>query len=240
MMIAKRWWMVLLALFLMTPAMVICQDIPQGRHELGYASGPPDFPVEGDVFDKRTMTVKKLGRHIDMFRDYTKQAKGADLDRAFAEKIMVTVAIENRCRHCYGAHILFAQNHGVSKEKINCLTDLPRECFEPDEYAALRYARKWAQGEGKIDDPEIISELENYYSEKEIAWINEMIVMMCLANRSANTFDAFLYRMKGKPRPKQDGGVGSELVMSSLFLMVGTPVYIQTQIIKARLEKANP
>jgi alkylhydroperoxidase family enzyme len=241
-MINKSESMILCLVFfvlLTCPVIVHGESIPQGRHEIGYSSEPPEFPVQGDVFDKRTMTLKKLNRYNDLLLDYMKEAKGVNLGRGFAEEILVTVAVENRCRHCYKAHILFAQNHEVTRGKIDCLTDFPQECFEPEEYAALRYARAWAEGEGAVKDAAVIENVKKYYSEKEIAWINEMIVLMCLANRTANTADAFLSRLKGKPRPKDDGGIGSELVMSTLFVVVATPVYIQTQIIKAKLEKEH-
>jgi len=221
----------------MIPVIVFGHSIPQGRSELDYASNPPDFPVKGSVFDKRTITVKELGRHIKMMMEYGKEAGEVDLGRAFAEKIMLTVAIENRCRHCYAAHTTFARNHGVSEEFIKWAEDLPEDKLGPEEYAALRYARAWAEGEEQIADPGIIEKLDQYYSEEEIAWINEMIVLMCFANRTANTFDALLSRTKGKPRPRDDGGIGSELVLSGVFLMVAVPIEIYIKILNARLNK---
>ena len=48
---------------------------------------------------------------------------GRPFDNAFRERLMLTVAAENRCRYCQAAHGAFGRSAGLSREEVEAILD---------------------------------------------------------------------------------------------------------------------
>ena len=154
------------------------------------------------TFDKRIYTpatfllaVWDLIRHRD---DLRLAVRRRDVDRAFAEKLMLVVTEVNRCRYCQVAHTWAARNVGVTEQelldlRVGNFVGLPARGV-----AALQFAQHYAQQEGQYDQVawERVVELWGVEATRQIL---AYLRAISFGNLLGNTFDALLNRLRGRP-----------------------------------------
>ncbi len=135
---------------------------------------------------------------------------------------MVAVAQANACDLCTLAHRRWALAEGVTDEELAAIEDQDPKQFDRRTWAAIA----WAQARTRADlDPvpdELEAELARHYDEGEQADLEVVTQAMGVANRSANTFDALLERLRG--RPVAGSRVGDELALGSVVALSIPPV----------------
>ncbi len=135
---------------------------------------------------------------------------------------MVAVAEANSCRLCTMAHRRWALAEGVSDEELAAIEGDDPEAFDRRTWAAIA----WAQARTRADlgpvAEELEAELARHYDERERADLELVTRAMGLANRSANTFDALLGRLRG--RPVSGSRVGDELALGGIVALSVPPV----------------
>jgi len=144
------------------------------------------------------------------------------LDPAFREQIMLTVTQANRCRYCSYVHQEWAIRAGVSDEEIAQLENADPATFDRATWSALAYARALAEADfGQVSE-EISHEVAKYYPARGRRDIKTVALVMSIANRSANTVEAFGSRLRGVPGSES---LPAEIVITSALLAV-SPVLI--------------
>ena len=148
---------------------------------------------------KRIFTVssflESLGDTVrvlpECIRAYTGPGR---MDAAFREQIMLSISRMNDCRYCTAIHGAWAEKVGLDEEQRAALVDLEPGSFDRRTWVALAWARRLVDDDA-APDPDLETELRAHYSEREIAAIKAVAIAINLANRSGNTWDAFLERL---------------------------------------------
>ena len=120
--------------------------------------------------------------------------KGALIDRAFQERLMLTVTQVNGCRYCAYAHARMALAAGVAQADVDALAggDLPAS--PPAEIPALLYAQHWAET-GAKPDPETRQHVLETYGQAKTEAIELSMRLIRVGNLAGNTWDHLLYRV---------------------------------------------
>lgn len=182
------------------------------------AANTPRFAA----FRKRAYTLPQLGTQLRTLvarrRDISAIWQGR-IDPALREQIMIAVARVNGCRYCAFVHTRFAELEGVSDDELARLDGLDPAAFDRDEWLAIAYATALAEADfGSVDD-ELGSEIERRSGPQRSADIESVALAMTLANRTANTLDAFRSRLSGSPDP--EGRAFDEAVISAVLIATG-------------------
>lgn len=178
-------------------------------------------------FRKRTITTRQLiGDVLSLtpqtgiiYRVWLKH----EIDPGFREELMLAVSELNQCRYCTWAHHEWAQMVGVSDDELAHIEQLDPTGFDRKKWLAISYVRALVSANfGPIDEA-LVFEMQASYSTQEIKEIDIVARIMDIANRSANTWDALLSRLRGGPIAESH--VVDELVMSGAFL-IAAPIVV--------------
>jgi AhpD family alkylhydroperoxidase len=123
------------------------------------------------------------------------------LDPRLREEVMLAVAQANACRLCTLAHRRWALAEGVTDAELAALENQDPERFDRRTWAAIAWADARARASLGPVPAEFEDELTHYYSAAERDDLDLVTTVMTVANRSANTFDALLARLRGRPVP---------------------------------------
>ncbi len=130
---------------------------------------------------------------------------------------MLTVAQTNGCRYCSYVHQEWAIRTGVSDEEIAQLEGVAPATFDRTKWSALAYARALAEADfGQVPE-EISQEVAKYYTRGDRRNIETVARAMSIANRSANTVDAFRSRLRGAPVSES---LPAEIAITSALIAV--------------------
>jgi AhpD family alkylhydroperoxidase len=144
------------------------------------------------------------------------------LDPRLREEVMVAVAEANSCRWCAMAHRRWALAEGVTDAELAAIEGQDADRFDRRSWAAIA----WAQARSRTDlgpvPVELETELATHYDEGERADLELVTQAMGVANRSANTFDALLGRLRG--RPVAGSNLGDELAIGGVVALTIPPV----------------
>lgn len=158
------------------------------------------------------------GRHRDLAAIW----RGGRLDPRLREEVMLAVAEANACRWCTLAHRRWALSEGATDEELAAIEGHDPAQFDRRTWAAIAWAQSRTRTDlGPVADG-LEAELARYYDRDERADLDLVTRVMGLANRSANTFDALLARLRG--RPVAGSRVGDELVLGSVVALTIPPV----------------
>ncbi len=137
----------------------------------------------GDVrsLSRQRVEVRRLGR-------------GASIDKAFQERIMLAVTEVNGCRYCAYAHSRVALAAGLPKAEVEALAWGSFAEAPPEQVPALLYAQHWAESDTHPDAEARQAVLEIYGPEKTAA-IELAMRMIRMGNLLGNTGDYLLYRL---------------------------------------------
>ncbi|MHB1569183.1 MAG: carboxymuconolactone decarboxylase family protein [Solirubrobacteraceae bacterium] len=141
------------------------------------------------------------------------------LDPKLREEVMVAVAQANMCRWCSLAHRQWALAEGVSDSELAGLEELDAEKFDRRTWAAIAWADARTRADLGPVPVEFEDELARHYSPAERDDLDLVTTVMTIANRSANTFDALLARLRGRPIP-ESGLLGELLVGTGVALSI--------------------
>ena len=143
---------------------------------------------------------------------------------------MVAVAQANACRWCSLAHRQWALAEGVSDAELAALEDRDAEKFDRRTWAALAWADARTRADLGPVPVEFEDELARHYNSAERDDLDLVTTVMTIANRSANTFNALLARLRGRPVPE------SRLLDE---LLVGTGVALSIPLVAGYLARAR-
>lgn len=188
---------------------------------------PPASPFGG--FKKRTISVPEfvagvwsLGPELGTFyRVWVKE----EIDPGFREELMLAVSKLNGCRFCSWGHHEWASIAGVSDEELAKLEQLEPSGFNRRKWVAISYVRALVGRNFQRVQPELRRAMQHKYSPEEIRAIELIARVMDVGNRSSNTFDAMLSRLKGTP--SAESRLVDELVLSGVFLAVAPVVLLK-------------
>jgi AhpD family alkylhydroperoxidase len=123
------------------------------------------------------------------------------MDPKLREQVMLAVARANACRLCTMAHRSWALAEGVTDAALAALENHRPETFDRRTWAAIAWAEARAQADLGPAPVELEQELARHYDATERADLDLVTTAMTAANRSANTFDALLSRLRGQAIP---------------------------------------
>ncbi len=135
---------------------------------------------------------------------------------------MLAVAEANACRLCTLAHRRWALAEGVTDEELAAIEGHDPDRFDRRTWAAIAWAQARTQADAGPVPAELEAELARHYDERERADIELVTQAMGVANRSANTFDALLERLRG--RPVAGSRVGDEIAVGGVVALSIAPV----------------
>jgi AhpD family alkylhydroperoxidase len=131
--------------------------------------------------------------------------RGAAIDAAFRERLMLAVTEVNGCRYCSYAHARTALAVGLSQTDVEALARGEMEGAPPEQVPARLYARHWAETDAR-PDPDVRRRVLETYGETDTRHIELALRMIRVGNLMGNTADSLLYRFSlgrcGDARPE--------------------------------------
>ncbi|MFW5967489.1 MAG: carboxymuconolactone decarboxylase family protein [Persicimonas sp.] len=173
------------------------------------------------VYDKKLSSPVRLGRDlawlVGHLRDLVAIYGEEKLAPRLREAIMAGVAYENRCRWCAFMHSEWARKVGLSEEELREATELEPRALSPRERAVVEYARRRAAADfggptGARDEA-----FDDRLGPRLRELAETAARLMTTANLMANTFDALLSRLRG--RPVAGSRLVDEVVVGGLFAL---------------------
>jgi AhpD family alkylhydroperoxidase len=147
-----------------------------------------------------------------------------EMDPAFREELMVAIARQNDAPYCNWAHRTWAESMGASEQELAKIEASQLGALAGRKRAALEYVTALAAADFKRVPRELRARMESFYTQREIGHIELVAAVMDLVNRSANTYEAMLSRLQGKPGEKTR--ITDEMFFSSVFLTVAPPLVL--------------
>ncbi len=155
------------------------------------------------------------------------------LDPAFREELMVSVAAANTSRQCSFAHREWAKGEGLSLSELAAIEHKQPEALDARTWAAVAWAQAAARSHFRLAEvPAVIeANFRGRFSPQEQADIELVARTMTWMNRTSNTVDAALSRLRGEPVP--GGGVLRELTAVLIYALT-TPFVLVILSVKQR------
>jgi AhpD family alkylhydroperoxidase len=147
-----------------------------------------------------------------------------EIDPAFREELMLAVSRLNDCRYCSWAHQEWAHLSGSSDEELAQVEQLDPKGFNRKKWLAITYVRALVKRDFRGVQPELRRAMQHKYSPREIRAIELIARVMDIGNRSSNTWDAMLSRLRGVPAA--DSRIVDEIILSGLFLTAAPVVVV--------------
>ena len=172
-------------------------------------------------FRKRTITTREVvGNAVSLvpaigtiYKVWLKH----DIDPGFREELMLAVSELNHCRYCTWAHHEWAHMVGVSDDELAHVEQMDPTGFDRRKWLAISYVRALVSANFGPVDKALVREMKAKYTPVEIEEIEVVARIMDIGNRGANTWDAFVSRLRGGPVAETT--IFDELVMSGGFLI---------------------
>lgn len=120
--------------------------------------------------------------------------RGANLDPAFRERLMLAVTAVNGCRYCSYYHARQALVVGITPEEAEALAAGVLDACPPEQAPAVLYAQHWAENDGR-PDPAARARIVELYGSETTEAIELVLHTIRMGNMAGNTFDYVLYRL---------------------------------------------
>ena len=167
------------------------------------SESPQEAVTMFGLFRKRTFLVGDVVGHALGLVPYLLRAGRIwllrGMDPQFREEIMLAVSRVNGCRYCSYIHHEWALATGVPDDEIARLEGLEPKGFDRGRWVALA----WAQARSAADFGSAPDELDRAMHEQHELSVRKDVEavarIMTMVNRSANTMDALLERLRGEP-----------------------------------------
>jgi AhpD family alkylhydroperoxidase len=141
-----------------------------------------------------------------------------EIDAGFREELMLAVSKLNDCKYCAWGHHEWAHAAGISEDELDHIEHGDPEGINRAKWVAISYVVALVSSEYTHVPRELKREMQANYSKHEIKEIELVAKIMDVSNRGANTWDAMLSRLNGKPA--HDSHVLDEFVLSGVFWIV--------------------
>lgn len=179
--------------------------------------------VHNGVGPRKKRTISTLGFFGEVARKMSqspsiKAIYDGRLDEGFREELMVAVAFQNQAPYCNWGHRTWASLAGISDEELGKIEEQDFDELDPKVAAAVTYVRTLVSSDWQDAPRELRHQMHEHFTWKEIEDIELIARAMDVSNRAANTWDAMLSRLQG--RPIGDSDLLSEIFFSYLFLCV--------------------
>ncbi len=171
------------------------------------------------TFNTLISDVKDL---LSNAKNFATAKKKKLISKSFREKIMLVTTAVNGCVYCAWYHAILSVKSGINRDEINKLLKLQFNTDADDyETLALLYAQHYAET-NKNPEKEMTQKLYSFYGNEVARAIILYIKAIYFGNLSGNTFDAFLYRLKGIKAP------GSSVLFEFVFFILSAPILLPT------------
>jgi AhpD family alkylhydroperoxidase len=150
-------------------------------------------------FQRRIYTLKAFWRefrYLMRHRDLIRRAmRSGRVSEAFRERLMLVVTEVNGCRYCRAFHSQEALKAGLSQQELHTLLQglIPENAPE-EEYAALLFARYWAERDGQVE-PAVLQDQTARYGAETVQDILTILRLIRMGNLLGNSWDYLLYRL---------------------------------------------
>jgi AhpD family alkylhydroperoxidase len=141
-----------------------------------------------------------------------------EIEAGFREELMLAVSKLNDCKYCAWGHHEWAHVAGISEDELDRIEHGDPEGINRVKWVAITYVIALVSSEYKQVPPELQQEMQANFSKNEIREIALVAKIMDVGNRAANTWDALLSRLNGKPA--HDSHLLDEFVLSGVFWVV--------------------
>ena len=141
-----------------------------------------------------TAFLRDMGRLLRDLRRLRTLGGSTLVDRAFRERLMLTVTEVNRCRYCAYAHARMALSAGLTEGEIQELVAGELTGVPEDQVPAVLYAQHWAESDGE-PDPAVRGRVEDTYGPDRIEAMEIYMRMMRVGNLGGNSLDRLLSKM---------------------------------------------
>ncbi|MCF6240174.1 MAG: carboxymuconolactone decarboxylase family protein [Bacteroidales bacterium] len=177
-------------------------------------------------FNRKIYTLNTLLKDVkDLLsnaKSFVYAKKNNLVSKSFREKIMLVTTAVNGCVYCAWYHAILSVKSGINREEINKLLKLQFNTDADDyETIALLYAQHYAETSRK-PEKEMTEKLYSFYGNEIAQAIILYIKAIYFGNLSGNTFDAFLYRLKGIKAPN------SNVLFEFVFFILSAPILLPT------------
>lgn len=136
-----------------------------------------------------------LGRRRDVLDVWVRRA----VEPAQREEWMVAVSAGNACRHCLWTHETWGLAAGASLSDVAHIVAGELDAFDAERQALLGYARQVGTT-GRMDRTTPAGRAAAAAVDQQtLGRLETVALAMRIANLSANTVDAFLGRLRGRP-----------------------------------------
>ena len=139
------------------------------------------------------------------------------------EEIMVAVSRANGCTICNFTHHEFAQQAGVSLERLRQLEQADYSQYEPRRKLAIDYAVARSLADFGSIDADLQRRFSDAYSVQEQYDIDFVSRFITIMNLSCNKLEAFVSRLKGEPA--RNSSIFGELVLSGIAMSIIPVMY---------------
>jgi AhpD family alkylhydroperoxidase len=147
-----------------------------------------------------------------------------EIDPAFREELMVAIARQNDAPYCNWAHRTWAVSMGASEQELAKIEASQLGSLAGRKRAALEHVTALTAADFERVPDALRARMESFYTEREIRHIELVAAVMDVVNRSANTYEAMLSRLRGRPGEKTR--IIDEIFFSSVFLTVAPPLVL--------------
>ena len=145
------------------------------------------------------------------------------------ESLWLGVTEVNGCRWCAYIHEGMARSSGMTPEEIRLLlsSEDPGRLATLDEgeQATLAYARAWAEREGD-PPPGMRDQLVGRLGQEAGRDLHALLKLIDFSNRSGNTLDALLHRLRHPRELLNAWGALNDLVVGLLVALFGWPALL--------------
>jgi len=200
-----------------------------------------------EAFRRRTLSI--LGLFVALFalalrlpRILAVHLSPTRLRPPLRETLWLAVTEVNGCRFCAYVHEGMAAAAGLSPEEIRLLAagqadGLPG--LDETETLTVAYARAWADTAGA--PPKGLSDqLDQNLTPRQAADLHALLVAVDFANRSGNTADSLLHRLRHPRQLLHLWPAVNDLVVGTLVALFGWPALVAGAILRRRSRGARP
>jgi len=154
------------------------------------------------------------------------------LEPRFREEIMVAVSRTNECKYCNYMHTWWASRVGLSEGELEKIKVWDPQSPDTRDRIAIAYVQELVRRDFKPVAKDLVDLLSEQYSRRECADIETVARVMTVFNRSANTFDALVSRLKGEA--SDHSRVPDELVIGFAFVLVAPVMTAALSLLQQR------
>lgn len=171
-------------------------------------------------FRKRTYTARQFARDGAALAGAAPRLAQVyllrEIEPRLRERIWLAVSGVNNCRHCLFVHSAWARRAGVNDREVEALEHGRPDPDAQSDEAAVTFMQAWAERDFRGAPAEVTAWFEDVFAPPARDKLRAVAQLANFSNRTGNTFDALLSRVRGRANP--DGRLLDEAIVSAAFL----------------------